>query len=93
MSSAAIFDVRWRFQFDKPLAPAVAPNASRFAGRTVGRSGVRYTVSSSDRRRASPARRGARLHVNQYRIASLSELDDTFAALIGEAYLVGRGTQ
>lgn len=33
----------------------------------------------------------SRLHVNQYRIASLEELDDQFAELIAEAYLVGQG--
>lgn len=33
----------------------------------------------------------ARLHVNQYRLTSLADLDDTFVAWVQEGYRVGQG--
>ena len=67
-----------------------------FAGARPSQGGLRGYLdlmrsAVDDPRIISSAPYTSRLHVNQYRITSLDELDDTFGGLIREAYLVGQG--
>ncbi|NJC73508.1 hypothetical protein HC031_27840 [Planosporangium thailandense] len=67
-----------------------------FVGARPTRRGVRGYLDLTrslvgDRRILSSSPYTGRLHVNQYRLTTLADLDDTFISWLQEAYRVGQG--
>ena len=86
-----------------PVELSVSKTTITFKGARRGFAGARPTVRGvqgyldlmrpleGDRRIRRSTPYTARLFVNQFRITSASELDDTFRGWIAEAYAVGQG--